>query len=352
MITSDMFCRQLAITYPIIQAPMVGVSTPALAAAVSNAGALGSVGIGASTPAVAREMIRATRALTDRAFNVNVFCHQPASSRPEVERAWLAHLAPRFAEFGAVPPQGLAEIYPSFAQSPEVLQMLLAEKPAVVSCHFGLPPKETVEALQGAGIAVWACVTSARELALAQACGVDAVVAQGVEAGGHRGVFDPWREDDQLGTFALLRQLSREAELPMIASGGIMDGAGIRAAMDLGAVAVQLGTAFILCPESAANAAYRRNLQGSLARRTRITSNISGRPARGLPNRFYGELDRKAPTVPDYPIAYDAGKALSAAASKAGSEDFAVQWAGQGAPLARALPAAELVERLVAEWGQ
>ncbi|MBN7798332.1 NAD(P)H-dependent flavin oxidoreductase [Parahaliea mediterranea] len=350
MTTCETFCRQLAITHPIIQAPMVGVSTPALAAAVSNAGGLGSIGIGASAPAAAREMIRATRALTDRPFNVNVFCHQGAVSRPEVERAWLAHLAPRFAEFGARPPATLAEIYPGFAQAPELLDVVLAEKPAVLSCHFGLPPKDTVEALRGAGIAVWACVTSVRELALARACGVDAVIAQGVEAGGHRGVFDPWREDDQLGTFALVRQLSRDAELPVIAAGGIMDGAGMRAAMDLGAAAVQLGTAFILCPESAANAAYRRNLQGPLASRTRITSNISGRPARGLPNRFYAELDAGAPTVPDYPIAYDAGKALGAAAAAAGCEDFAVQWAGQGAPLARDLPAAELVRRLVAEW--
>src|SRR5690606_15671960 len=173
-----------------------------------------------------------------------------------------------------------------------------------------------------------------------------ALVAQGIEAGGHRGVFEPERGDAGLGTLALVRLLVRQSRLPIIAAGGIMDGASINAALALGAAGVQLGTAFVLCPESAANAAYRAALKSERAARTEITANISGRPARGLPNRLYGELGA---ALPDYPICYDAAKALHAAASAQGSQDFAAQWAGQGAPLARELPAAELVEVLVEE---
>jgi len=180
--------------------------------------------------------------------------------------------------------------------------------------------------------------------------GVDGLIAQGVEAGGHRGVFNP-AEDKQLGTFALVQLIARQSRLPVIAAGGIMDGTGIAAAMRLGAAAVQLGTAFILCPESAANAQYREALQSKRAYHTRISAVISGRPARGMVNRLFTDIDTtNAPALPDYPMTYDATKALIAAASQQGNSDFAVQWAGQGAPLARAMPAQELVETLVQEW--
>ncbi|WP_439135717.1 NAD(P)H-dependent flavin oxidoreductase [Pseudomaricurvus sp.] len=347
---SNFFKDKLGITYPIIQAPMVGVSTPDMAAAVSNAGALGSIGIGASTSEQARSVIQATRALTDAPFNVNVFCHQPASLQPEVEAAWLEHLAPRFAEFDKEPPSRLYEIYASFLQSPDTLAMLIEEKPAVVSFHFGMPPRDVIDALRHAGIITLSCITSVIELQQAESAGVDAVVVQGMEAGGHRGVFDPKNGDDELGTLSLLQQVVRETDLPVIAAGGIMDGQGIHTMMQLGACGVQMGTAFILCPESAANDQYRSNLKSESAYHTRITSNISGRPARGLRNRFYEELDDGAPVRPDYPIAYDAGKALVAAAAEKSHSGFTVQWAGQGAPFARELPAADLVEELVKEW--
>lgn len=342
--------ERLNMKYPIIQAPMVGVSTPEMAAAVSNAGALGSIGIGASTSEQARSVIQTTRALTSHPFNVNVFCHKPASLQPEIEAAWLEHLAPRFAEFGEKPPTRLCEIYASFLQSPATLAMLVEEKPAVVSFHFGVPTRDVIDALRHVGIITLSCITSVSELQLAEAAGVDAVVAQGMEAGGHRGVFDPKKGDDQLGTLSLLQQVIRATDLPVIAAGGIMDGQGIHAMMELGASGVQMGTAFILCPESAANDQYRSNVKSQSAYHTRITSNISGRPARGLRNRFYEELDDGAPVRPDYPIAYDAGKALVAAAAGKSHPGFTVQWAGQGAPLARELPAADLVEELVKEW--
>jgi nitronate monooxygenase len=346
------FCQQSGIRYPIIQAPMAGVSTPELAAAVSNAGALGSIAIGASRCEQARTMIRATRQLTNQPFNVNVFCHQPAVTQPEVERQWLAHLAPFFARFAASAPTALQEIYLSFLVATDVQQMLLEEKPAVVSFHFGVPGKSIVSTMQQAGIYTLACVTNTDELQHAEAAGVDAIVAQGIEAGGHRGVFNPKQPDSQLDTLTLLQRLKSQTTKPLIAAGGIMHGEDIAQMLAAGASAVQLGTAFILCPESAANALYRAKLKSPLAQQTRFTSAISGRPARGLTNSFYQEVELNAPPLPDYPIAYDAAKALVAAAVKQGSEDFTVQWAGQAAALARELPAATLIATLVKEWQQ
>ena len=170
-------CTLLGISHPIIQAPMVGVSTPALAAAVSNAGGLGSLGIGASTPAQARELIEQTRALTARPFNINLFCHRPASADAQREAQWLERLRPLFAEFGAQPPQQLREAYQSFLADPAMLDLLLEQRPAVVSFHFGLPPQDWVDALKGAGIRLLACVTSSAEARLAEALGVNALVA-------------------------------------------------------------------------------------------------------------------------------------------------------------------------------
>ncbi|MCY1289073.1 Nitronate monooxygenase [compost metagenome] len=340
-------CRLLGISHPLIQAPMAGVSTPQLAAAVSNAGGLGSLGIGASTVEQVRTLIAETRALTAKPFNLNLFCHRPAQPDAAREAAWLAHLGPLFDEFGAQPPATLREPYPSFLADPAMLELLLDERPAVVSFHFGLPPAATLAALKQAGCVLMASATNLDEAAQIERAGIDLLIAQGVEAGGHRGLFDPAQGDAGIGTLALTRLCVERTSLPVIAAGGIMDGAGIAAALALGAGAAQLGTAFILCPESAANAAYRAALQSSMARHTAI----SGRPARGLVNRMHREVDVPgAPPLPDYPIAYDAGKALHAAASAQGSHDFAAHWAGQGAPLARALPAAELVQRLVEEY--
>ncbi|WP_028240122.1 NAD(P)H-dependent flavin oxidoreductase [Stutzerimonas azotifigens] len=342
--------RLLGIEHPIIQAPMVGVSTPALAAAVSDAGALGSIGIGASSVEQVRAMIEKTRSLTSRPFNVNLFCHRPAEADPAREAAWLAFLAPLFAEFGATPPATLKEGYRSFLDDPDMLDLLLALRPAVVSFHFGLPPQDWIARLKRAGIVLLASVTTPAEAELAEAAGVDVLVAQGIEAGGHRGVFEPEQGDAGIGTLALVRLLTARSRLPVLAAGGIMDGQGIAAAMSLGAAGVQMGTAFIGCPESSASDHHRAALTGPRGHRTTISAAISGRPARGMSNRLFTTLAAPgAPALPDYPICYDAAKALVSAASAAGSSDFAVEWAGQGAPLARRLPAAELVRVLVAE---
>jgi nitronate monooxygenase len=340
----------LGIEHPIIQAPMAGVSTPALAAAVSNSGGLGSLGLGASSVEQSRAVIRATRALTPRPFNVNLFCHRRATADAAREAAWLSYLEPHFAQFGAKPPQSLREIYQTFVGNESMLAMLLEERPAVVSFHFGLPSAAWIKQFRAAGIMTLASATNPEEAALCEHAGVDAIVAQGVEAGGHRGVFDPARGDDGIGTFALVRMLAKQCNLPVIAAGGIMDGRGVVAAMNLGAVGVQLGTAFVLCPESSTNAAYREQMKSERAHHTRITAAISGRGARGLPNRMYDLINEGAPALPDYPIAYDAAKALHAVASATGNHEFAAYWAGQGAPLARELPAAVLMSQLVQEW--
>jgi nitronate monooxygenase len=338
---------RLGLSIPVIQAPMAGVSTPALAAAVSNAGGLGSLGVGATDAAGARAMIEGTRALTARPFNVNLFVHATAQADAAREEAWLAWLAPLFAEFGAGPPARLRTIYTSFADDPAMLAMLLDLAPPVVSFHFGLPSADALAALRERGILLMASATSPDEARAIAAAGLDAIVAQGIEAGGHRGVFDPEAPDAGLGTLALTRLLVRETGLPVVAAGGIMDGAGIAAALSLGAVAAQMGTAFVACPESAADEAYRQALTGSGGRHTTLTPLISGRPARALANRFTAlaaTLDGRRP--PAYPIAYDAGKALHAAAKARGEHGFGAQWAGQGAPLARAMPAAELIATL------
>lgn len=328
---------------------MAGVSTPELAAAVSNAGGLGSIAVGATNVAGARLMIEQVRAQTKQAFNVNLFVHAAPQTDLEREKEWLEALRPTFQSFGLEPPDTLATIYRSFADDDEMLAMLVEAAPPVVSFHFGLPSKDRISAIRAAGCMLVASATSLAEARLVEAAGIDVVVAQGWEAGGHRGVFDPSAQDDQLGVSALTRILVTQTGLPVIAAGGIMDGAGIRAALDLGAAAAQLGTAFIACPESSADQSYREALASESAHHTIMTPAISGRPARCLANRFTRWAAEISLAPPDYPICYDAGKALNAAAKARGEHGYGAQWAGQGAPLSRAMSAQALVELLWSE---
>src|ERR1700733_8286472 len=205
--------KLLDIELPIVQAPMAGVSTPQMAATVSNAGALGSIGVGTIDPETTRQIIAAVRSRTDRPFNVNVFCHRPATADGAREAEWLARLRPEFARFGAIPPARLTEIYQSFLTDDAKLAVLLAERPAVVSFHFGLPARERIEALRAAGIVLFATATNLEEGKAVAVAGIDAVVAQGYEAGGHRGVFHPEACDDRLGTMALTRLLVRTLDI-------------------------------------------------------------------------------------------------------------------------------------------
>lgn len=342
--------ERIGISLPLIQAPMAGTSTPLMAAEVSNAGALGSIAVGATDAAGARAMIAEVRERTQRPFNVNLFVHRTPVADADREAGWLDWLRSLFVEFGAEPPAALQSPYTSFADDAEMLALLVETAPPVVSFHFGLPSAEAIAALRERGVVLLATATNVAEARAIEAAGIDGIVAQGIEAGGHRGMFDTAAPDPQIGTMALTRLLVRETALPVIAAGGIMDGAGMAAALDLGAEAAQLGTAFVACPESAADDAYRAALMGPGAWHTTLTPLVSGRPARALANRFTAlsvEVGDRRP--PDYPIAYHAGKALNAAAKARGEHGFGAQWAGQGAPLARAMPAAELVATLMAE---
>lgn len=334
----------LELELPLIQAPMAGVSTPQLAAAVSNAGALGSVAVGAMDAASAQVAVVETMTLTDRPICVNVFVHQPPRRDAQIEARWLAALAPVFARFGASPPAQLREIYRSFLDDAAMLEMLLTTRPAAVSFHFGLPQPEKIAALKANGAILLASATSVAEARMVEAAGIDVVVAQGVEAGGHFGAFTA---DAAAGlpTMALLPQIVRAVDIPVVAAGGIADGSAIAAALNLGCAGAQLGTAFIGCPETLASADFRARLRsaGSL---TRVTRALSGRPARGIDNALFAVLTGLTEQIPDYPLAYDATKALVAAA---GESDFSVMLAGAALASSRELPAADLVAILAEE---
>ena len=341
---------RLGIRLPIIQAPMAGTSSPAMAAAASNSGALGSLGVGSTDAAGARAMIAAVRERTSGPLNVNLFCHRPAIPNKAVETAWIERLTPEFTALGATPPTALTEIYRTFLDDEDMLAMLLEERPSVVSFHFGMPRATWIRALREVGIILLASATNLQDARIVAAGGVHAIVAQGWEAGGHRGVFDTDAPDDRIGTMVLTRLFAQTLDLPIIAAGGMMDGTGIAAALKLGASAAQLGTAFVAAEESLADQGYRATLASDAANHTVMTRAISGRPARGLANRFtaFGATVSNR-DIPAYPIAYDLGKALNAAGKAKGEFGFGAQWAGQGAPLSRPMPTAQLIATLAAE---
>lgn len=350
MNNSNTFLQRLGLRYPIIQAPMAGVSTPKLAAAVSEAGGLGSLGLGANSVEQARQLITQTQALTSKAFNVNLFCHLPAKRYPANEQGWTQYLAPYFAQFNETPPAYLNEIYQTFLDNSEMLSMLLETKPAVVSFHFNIPSTEVIQQFKQHGIYTMATATNLHEAQQIELAGIDAVVAQGIEAGGHRGMFDLQALDEELTTYELVTLIFQHIDLPVIAAGGMMDGQAINMALECGAAAAQLGTAFLLCPESAANAGYRAKIKQQTEDLTQLTSAISGRPARGIINQFIQVGNGyETSKLPDYPLVYDIGKQLNAAAMKSGSDEFAAYWAGQSVAKAREMPASLLVRTLAEE---
>lgn len=347
-----MLIQRLGLEVPVLQAPMAGISTPLLAAAVSEAGALGSLGLGAMTVPAAREAIRQTKQLTRRPFGVNVFCHASVPLPAAEATAWLRWLRPEFERYGASPPETLRENYPSFLDDNAMLDMLLEERPACASFHFGLPGVAAIRLLKKAGLVLLASVTSVEEARQAEAVGIDALIAQGYEAGGHRGVFDPSAPDGQADTKALLAALKPVTSLPLIAAGGLMTGYDVRDMLNAGAVAAQLGTAFVACDESAASPAYRAALRDAAESGTGMTAAISGRPARGLRHRFHALADRAdCPKIPPYPYTYDAAKQLDAAARAQGESGYGAFWAGTGVAGVRAMPAGQLVETLRQEIG-
>lgn len=349
--TSTTFLERLGVRLPIVQAPMAGVSTPQLAAAVTNANGLGSLGIAAMTPSQADEAIKSTQKLTSGPFNVNVFCHEAPRLDSEIATLWLQYLAPHFATFGEPAPKQLDLLYKSFDEQDEVFQLLLDTRPAVVSFHFGLPKTSRLRQLRSVGIRLIGTATNLAEAEALASAGLDAIVAQGIEAGGHRGVFDTTARDEKLTTLALTQLLIQRVSIPIISAGGIMNGSAIAAMQSIGAEAAQLGTAFISSPESSADSAYRAALLIGDKTGTVLTTAISGRPARGLRNRFTALGEHPScPPIPQYPLSYSVGKRLNAAATACGSAEYGAHWAGQGVALLRPMQASTLVEVLAKEW--
>ncbi|KKM80992.1 nitronate monooxygenase [Pseudoalteromonas distincta] len=339
----------LGVKLPIIQAPMAGVSTPSLAAKVTNAGGVGSIGIGAMSNEDAEKAISDTMKLTDKPFNVNVFCHQTPRKNIELERKWINQFLPTFNSFKTLPPKELKEIYQSFNDSKQI-DILIKLKPKIVSFHFGLPCPEYLEVLKNLGITTLATATSLEEAHLIEQAGIDIVVAQGIEAGGHRGVFELTRTDEKLSTIHLLKKIILQTSLPVVAAGGIMNGNDIFNALNNGAMAVQMGTAFLLCPEANVGKYYHSKIKQCEKGMTTITSCISGRPARGIINQII-KTGNEFPlsSIPDYPYAYDLAKQLNNAAVKSSSNDYSALWAGTGVTKAREMTVENLIKTLERE---
>jgi nitronate monooxygenase len=341
----------LGIELPIIQAPMAGVQGSALAVAVSNAGGLGSLPCAMLSLDAMRKELEAIRDQTSRPYNVNFFCHTPPEFDAGREAAWRAVLAPYYEEYG-IDPHSIAGgpgRAPFTAEAADVLEEF---RPPVVSFHFGLPAAGLLDRVRAWGAKVLSSATTVEEALWLEARGVDAVVVQGLEAGGHRGHF---LSDDltvQAGTLALVPQVVVAVKVPVVASGGIADARGVAAALRLGAVGVQVGTAYLLCPESTTSAVHRAALRSEAVRHTALTNLFSGRPARGIVNRVMRELGPISPAAPEFPLASSAIAPLRAKAEAQGRGDFSPLWAGQNASGCREEGAAEVTRGLVGEIGR
>jgi nitronate monooxygenase len=335
----------LGIELPIIQAPMAGVQGSALAIAVSNAGGLGSLPCAMLAPETMRRELAAIRAQTAKPFNVNFFCHEQPAPDPERESAWRAALAPYFAEYGidasAITP-GSARL----AFNAEMADVLAEFAPPVVSFHFGLPAAELLARVRAWGAKVLSSATTVDEALWLEARGVDAVIAQGLEAGGHRGIFLSDDLSTQVGTFALVPQIAVAVKIPVIAAGGIADARGVAAVMRLGAAGVQIGTSYLLCPEATTSAVHRAALKSESSRVTALTNLFTGRPARSIVNRIMRELGPINSAAPRFPLAAATIAPLRAKAESSGSGDFSPLWAGQSTGGCREIPAAQLTREL------
>ena len=340
-----MLQRLLGIELPIIQAPMAGVQGGALAVAVSNAGGLGSLPCAMLGVDAMRRELAAIKAASARPFNVNFFCHTSPAQSPEREAAWRAALAPFYREYG-IDPHATAAGPARAPFSAEAADVLDEFRPEVVSFHFGLPSADLLERVRRWGSKILSSATTLEEARWLEAHGVDAVIAQGLEAGGHRGTFLTDDLSTQTGTFALVPQIVRAVKVPVIAAGGIADAKGVAAALALGAAGAQVGTAYLLCPEATTSPVHRAALKSEAARHTALTNLFSGGHARGIVNRAMKALGPISNSAPPFPLASSAMAPLRAKAESEGRGDFSPLWCGQNASGCKDMPAAELTRAL------
>lgn len=335
----------LGIDLPIIQAPMAGAQGSAMAVAVSNAGGLGSLPAAMLSTDSLRSELGAIRAQCSKPFNVNFFCHSPPVTDPKREAEWLASLSGYYNEFGITPDQIPAAPgrNPFSAEAANVLEEF---RPAVVSFHFGLPSAELLGRVKGWGTKVLSSATTVAEARWLEAHGADGIIAQGLEAGGHRGMFLTDDLTTQVGMLALLPQVLRAVRVPVIAAGGIATQSGVAAALMLGAAGVQIGTAYLLCPEAFISTVHRAALRSEEALHTAVTNLFTGRPARSIVNRFIREHGPINAAAPLFPMATGAIAPLRAQAESRGSGDFSPLWSGQNPTGCQEIPAAELTREL------
>jgi nitronate monooxygenase len=334
------------IDVPIIQAPMAGATTPEMVVAVSEAGGLGSLPCALLSLERAHSALEVVRRGTQRPINVNFFCHVPPAPDPTKALAWRARLAPYYVENGLDPEAPI----PTSSRAPfdgAFCDLVERHRPEVVSFHFGLPEKTLLDRVKATGAKVISSATTVEEARWLEDRGCDAIIAMGFEAGGHRGTFLAQDMVTQVGTFALVPQVVDAVKVPVIAAGGVADARGIVAALALGASAVQIGTAYLFCPEADVSAAHREALKTTADDGTMVTNVFTGRPARGIVNRLMLELGPMSPLAPSFPLA--GGALVPLRSTPTGPRDFTNLWSGQAARLGRALPSGELTRMLATE---
>ena len=345
---SDTITALFGTRLPIVQAPMAGVQGPELALAVSAAGGLGSLPCALLGAAAMRSELERIRQVPGSVVNVNFFCHTQPVPDASREAAWRASLLPYYQELAIDPPQ-VAASGGRESFSAQSCALMAEFKPAVVSFHFGLPAPELLAQVRSWGAKIISSATTLEEALWLQEHGVDAVIAQGLEAGGHRGMFLSPDVTTQLGTMALLPQLTRKLHVPVIAAGGIADARGVAAAMALGAAGVEVGTAYLLCPQASTSAVHRAALQSGSSGHTALTNLFTGRPARGIVNRLMREQGPMSALAPAFPLAGGAVTPLRSAAEARGSGDFSPLWSGQNASGCRAVDAGGLTRELAGQ---
>jgi nitronate monooxygenase len=342
------FCDTLKIKLPIIQAPMAGLQTSAMALAVCKAGGLGSLPTATLSLEALETELRALKQGTRGAFNVNFFVHQVPVPDPGREALWRDALAPYFKEYEI----DAASIASGPGRAPfthDAADVVEAFKPAVVSFHFGLPSDDLLARVRSWGSQVWSSATTVAEAQWLEHKGVDAIIAQGLEAGGHRGIFLSNDLTTQVSSFALIPQIAAAVKVPVIAAGGLADANGVRAALQLGAVAAQIGTAYLLCHEASTSGVHRAALKSPQGQHTALTNLFTGRPARGILNRLMRELGPISAQVPEFPLASAALAPLRVKAEQRGSGDFTSMWAGQNISGCEEISAADLTLKLASE---